>query len=76
MDNGADDIHAEWLADNGPILGISNEARLKEFVAAVDFDMTEDEKAYLKASYCGRCFCLCAIRAKAAQGSNLDRAPS
>jgi aryl-alcohol dehydrogenase-like predicted oxidoreductase len=46
-----------------PILGVLSEARLKEFVAAVDFELTKEEKAYLEAPY----------RAKAAQGFNLDR---
>jgi aryl-alcohol dehydrogenase-like predicted oxidoreductase len=48
-----------------PILGISSEARLKEFVAAVDFELME-EKAYLEPPY----------RGKGCAGFNLDRTSS
>jgi aryl-alcohol dehydrogenase-like predicted oxidoreductase len=34
-----------------PILGVSTEARLQEFVAAIDFRLTPDEKFYLEEPY-------------------------
>lgn len=37
-----------------PILGISSEARLKEFVDAVDYELTAEEKKYLEEPYTPR----------------------
>lgn len=37
--------------NTSPILGISSEKRLKEFLDAIEFDLTSDEKTYLEEPY-------------------------
>lgn len=49
-----------------PILGISSEKRLKEFVDAVDFELTAEEKKFLEEPY----------KPKAVQGFNQERTTS
>ena len=57
-----------WSAaiTTAPILGLSSEERLKEFVAAVDFELTPEEKKYLEEPY----------QPKPVQGFNQDRTTS
>lgn len=57
-----------WSAGvtTAPILGLSSEDRLKEFLAAVDYELTPEERKYLEEPY----------KPKPVQGFNQDRTTS